>query len=284
MRIRILTGPAATAALLLSTATATEQASGSQPPSKRGAARLICNGDHSTCVHASIQDQPVTIPFTFLVEVKCPREVSLDWELQDDTGQVLDNGVAGPLPFLLARKSATERTIEIRDFLLKPAKSQRGVLHLHPSIYGSGSENVDLPSLAIPLRLDMGTSTVTFAIPASETDFSQAVIDSVESDPAHPVPMRAKVAWRSQTVMRVRPGSAGGAAAEASARYGSGQSPWHIVNYLMVGGIAHVTVLGDGWAGVSYYLCAFDYLVEKTVEHQPGVQHIDFDKTPDFGQ
>lgn len=42
--------------------------------------------------------------------------------------------------------------------------------------------------------------------------------------------------------------------------------------------------LGDGWAGVTYYLTGLNYLLEKTVEHQAGVRKVVFDQHPDFGQ
>jgi len=43
-------------------------------------------------------------------------------------------------------------------------------------------------------------------------------------------------------------------------------------------------ILGDGWAGVSYYLTGLSYLLEKTAEHQADVRRVVFDRQPDFGQ
>ena len=107
---------------------------------------------------------------------------------------------------------------------------------------------------------------------------------SVESDPAHRVPMQAEVAWRSTNLLYVQPAMLGGAAAEAAARADPGQGPWHVVNYSKANGTAHLTTLGDGWAGVTYYLTGLNYLLEKTVEHQAGVRKVVFDQHPDFGQ
>jgi hypothetical protein len=76
----------------------------------------------------------------------------------------------------------------------------------------------------------------------------------------------------------------GGAAAEASARAYPGQGPWHVINYSNVQGNAHLTILGDGWAGVTYYLTGLSYLLERTTQHEAGVRRVVFDRHPDFGQ
>lgn len=75
----------------------------------------------------------------------------------------------------------------------------------------------------------------------------------------------------------------GGAAAEAAARDYPGQGPWHVINYSKAQGTAHLTIFGDGWAGVTYYLSGLNYLLTKTVEREPGARRVVFDKHPDFG-
>lgn len=79
-------------------------------------------------------------------------------------------------------------------------------------------------------------------------------------------------------------GHAWGAAAEAMARAYPGQGSWHVINYRNAQGTAHLTILGDGWAGVTYYLTGLNYLLEKTTQHAAGVRRVVFDRNPDFGQ
>ena len=244
---------------------------------------LICNQGGSVCVEASLQNSAVEIPLFFVVHLKTQGTVTLSWELRDDTGQLLDRDPDGRLAFLIASASATERTLGVRDFYLSPAKSSHGQLALHVTKPGS-SDDQALPDLSIPVRIDLRTTDVIYAVPANHDEFANAINDSVESDPAHRLPMRAKITWRKKTLLHVRPGLAAGAASEAAARDDSGQSLWHVIEYKKDGATAHLTTLGDGWAGVTYYLAGLDYLLEKTAEHQAGVRHVVFDKPPDFGQ
>jgi hypothetical protein len=240
----------------------------------------ICNEGGSVCVNSSLRNSMVEIPFYFAVQVKCPDEVTVAWELRDDSGKVLDQDLEGRLAFLVTRTSSTERTLAVRDFFLLPAKSDHGQLVLHTT--SSGNEQT-LPDLSIPVKIDLRTSDVTYAVPADNEEFSGEVDDKVESDQQrHPI--RSKVIWRTESVLHVRPQMIGGAAAEAVARDNPGQSFWHVIDYRRDGSTVHLTTFGDGWAGVTYYLVALDCLIEKTVEHQPGVGHVVFDQPPKFGQ
>lgn len=254
------------------------------PQDQRGPRRnRVCNEDGTLCVKASIEQSMVQNPFYFEVQVRCPAQIELMWELRDDSGKVLDQDPDGRLAFLVNKPSLSERTLAVRDFALGPAKTNHGKLLLHVTTYSISGENHALPELSIPLRFDLRTTGVTYAVPASD-NFFKAVIDSVESDPAHRVPMRADVDWRTTTLLHAQPAMLGGAAAEAAARAYSGQGQWHVINYSKAQGTAHLTTLGDGWAGVTYYLTGLDYLLEKTVEHQTGVRRVVYDKPPDFGQ
>jgi hypothetical protein len=246
--------------------------------------KTTCNQDGTLCVKTDVEQPVVVNPLYFEVRVRCSQQIKLGWELRDDSGKVLDQDPDGRLAFLVNKVSVSERTLGIRDFALAPAKTSHGNLVLHATTYSIvGGENHLLPELSIPVRLDLRTSDVTYAVPAGD-EFSDAVIASVESDSAHPIPMRAELRWRTTTLLYVRPAMLGGAAAEASARAYPGQGPWHVINYSNAQGNAHLTILGDGWAGVTYYLTGLNYLLEKTTQHEAGVRRVVFDRNPDFGQ
>jgi len=48
---------------------------------------LICNQGGSVCVNSSLRNSVVEIPFYFAVLVKCTDEVTVGWELRDDSGE-----------------------------------------------------------------------------------------------------------------------------------------------------------------------------------------------------
>lgn len=244
----------------------------------------ICNQDGSLCVRSALQNSLVRDPFYFEVQVHGSDPVNLNWQLRDDAGRILDEDARGELAFLVKRSSASERTLGVRDFAVAPAKSSRGKLILHATAYSTGHENRTLPELSIPVRFDRRTVTVTYAVPADKEAFHKAVIDAVEADPSHRVPLVAPVHWQTKSLLYVRPGMLGGAAAEMTARALESQGKWHIIQYRTAGTTAHITRMGGGWAGVTYYLMGLDYLVKETALHQPGVRHVVFDPRPDFGQ
>jgi hypothetical protein len=243
----------------------------------------LCNQNGTLCVKTAVEQSVVQNPFYFEVQVRCPAQIVLAWELRDGSGKILDRDPDGRLAFLVNKPSASERTLAVRDFALGPAKTSRGKLVLRATTYSISGENQAVPELSVPLRLDTRTTNLSYVIPAGD-EFSRAVIDSVESDPAHRAPMHAEVDWRTTTLLFVQPAMLGGAAAEAAARAYPGQGPWHVINYSKAQGTAHLTTIGEGWAGVTYYLTGLQYLLQKTVEHQPGVRRVVYDKPLDFGR
>jgi hypothetical protein len=50
------------------------------------------------------------------------------------------------------------------------------------------------------------------------------------------------------------------------------------VHWQQSGSIAHVTLVGDNWAGVTYYATEVSYLIQESVLHLPGVTKLIFDK------
>ena len=243
--------------------------------------RMICNRDGSICAGAGVGKTVIEIPFYFQVRLRCPDPVVLSWELRDASGTLLDQDPDGSLGFLAGRGSGLERTIGVRDFALGPAKASRGELTLHATAVTKDRRS--LPGLSIPVHLDTRTSLVAYAVPA-DTNFSKAVIDSLDSLPAQGQPIQAEVRWSAKTTLHVRPGMMGGAAAEAAARAYEGQSAWHVIDYRKSHQAAHLTVIGSGWAGVSYYLAGLEYLLKRTVQRQANVRGVVFDTRPDFAK
>lgn len=129
----------------------------------------VCNQDGTLCVNAAVERSVVQNPFYFEVQVRCPMQIVLAWELRDDSGTVLDQDPDGRLVFLLNKSSASERTLAVRDFGLAPAKTSRGKLVLHATTYSISGENHALPELSIPLRLDLRTTNVAYAAPTDES-------------------------------------------------------------------------------------------------------------------
>lgn len=238
----------------------------------------ICNRDRTLCVSPALRQSLIRNPLYFQVQVRSADPIILGWELRDDSGKVLDTDPQGDLAFLVKKLSSSERILAVRDFALTAANSAHGILILH----AIRRNNRTLPGLSIPVRLDRHTTTVTFAVPGG--GFSEAVINTVEADPSHPVPMQAAVDWLSTTLLYIQPSMVGGAAAESTARAYPGQGTWHVVRYRRTGDTVHLTIHGDGWAGVTYYLTGLHYLLEKTALHQPGVRRVVFGRPPDFGQ
>jgi hypothetical protein len=244
----------------------------------------VCNQDRTLCVNAAVEQSVIGNPLYFEVEVRCADRVELGWELRDDSGWTLAQDPDGSLAFVITRKSASDRTLAVRDFGLAPATTSPGKLVLHVTPFSSSGRQQPLPDLSVPVRLDLRTTTVTYAAPADPDAFSRSIAATMDTDPAHPVPMQAEVRWLTKTLLYTPPAMLEGAATEAAALSDSGQGPWHVVNYQREQSTAHITILGEGWAGVSYYLAGLDYLLEKTTLHQPGVRHVVFDQSPDPGQ
>lgn len=244
----------------------------------------ICNQDGTLCVSPALSQSVIQNPIYFEVQVKCADHVDLEWDLRDASSKLLDQDADGGLAFLLSKASPSARTLAVRDFGLAPATSSHGTLVLHATAFSAGGGNHPLPALSIPVQLDLRTTNITYAVPADPDAFSRAVDSAVDSDPAHPVPIQAQIQWRTKTVLYTPPAMRGGAAAEAVARANPGQGPWHVARFQIAKTTAHITTVGDGWAGVSYYLAGLNYLLEKTAEHQPGVRHVVFDTSPEPGQ
>jgi hypothetical protein len=90
-------------------------------------------------------------------------------------------------------------------------------------------------------------------------------------EPKSPLVLRSIVAMRipSEEVMW--------ASAEAVVRENPGQGEWHVVNFYLDRGTAHVDLEGGGWAGVSYYVRAISNLIKKTLLQFPDVKNVRFD-------
>lgn len=238
-----------------------------------------CSQDGSVCVER--QAGPVSIPFTFNANVKCTGDVVLEWRLQDGSGSVLDKDERGDQVVLATPRSGDVHHLKVTDFYLKPATSREGLLIVAPTCLLKGAHEEEMPAVRMPVVLDQRTTAVRYAAPAEGNAFEDALVESAESDPAHPVAMKGPVSWKTEQLLHVKPGFEAGAAAEASARFTPGQSSWHVVGFRQTGATAHLTLTGSGWAGVTHYLTGLHYLLEETVTHQRGIQRLEYDSQPD---
>jgi hypothetical protein len=142
----------------------------------------------------------------------------------------------------------------------------------------SQTDNADLPEMKIPVKLTTDRSWATIMeFPKSEA--SNSVIDDwissqnpSESGPdVQLVPHRVEVMQFDRTAII-------GVTAEAVLQSSPGQGPWTVTQWHRDGSTAHITIHGDGWAGVTYYLTEVTYLIKKSVLKLPGIKQVVFDQ------
>jgi hypothetical protein len=221
----------------------------------------------------------VTNPFKIDVQVNSADEIQVAWEIRDNTGQVLESSSTYDHIEVVTRHSSPKSTLHIRDFIFTPAGSEQGTLTLTPSRYNIQTGKVDLPGIEFPVRLTTAKSLVTTLEPADSNELHSAAISWVEGE-NHPKfnPQLKLIPHRVQ-VMQFGQDATIGITAEAVLRSGHGrQGPWHATRWHQDGSNAHLTIAGDGWAGVTYYLTQVNYLIEKSVLNLPGVKSVVFDR------
>jgi hypothetical protein len=66
-------------------------------PEDQGGPRLnrVGNRGGTRCVKAAAEQSVIQNPLYFELQVKCPDQIELGWELRDDSGKVLDQDPAG---------------------------------------------------------------------------------------------------------------------------------------------------------------------------------------------
>jgi hypothetical protein len=164
--------------------------------------------------------------------------------------------------------------------LWQPAKSGTGTLTPTPSRTNPSSGKTDLPALKIPIHLSTATTLLTVLLTADDASFRSEVAEWVEGEQHEAFLPKSPFVQRTVTVMQVDPSHIVGATAEVAARAWPGQGIWHVVDSRREGDTAHITLLGDGWAGVAYYLAGLHAIISKSVVQIPGIKEVRFDDAP----
>jgi hypothetical protein len=111
----------------------------------------LCNGPGLLCVSSALVRSQLSNPLAFTVIINSTEDIAVTWEVTDSTGLVLESNSADN--FLLPLKSVTpqRKTLHIKDYFIKPAKSDIGMLTLTPTRRDSSGGKTDLPPLKIPV-------------------------------------------------------------------------------------------------------------------------------------
>jgi hypothetical protein len=148
---------------------------------------------------------------------------------------------------------------------------------LTPIRYDPSSGKTDLPELIIPIRLDTGTSLVAILLPVNNDDFNaEAVAQFGEPERRGELSLKTTLVKHTVMVMKVDSSHIIGATAAAAARAWPGQGPWHVIDSRLNGDTANITITGDGWAGVSFYLEELHFIITKSLLDIHGVKRVQF--------
>lgn len=237
----------------------------------------LCAQDRIICVAKSVTNSLVSNPFRIDVQVNSADDIEVAWEIRDSTGQVLELSSTGDYVNQPTQNFATGRTLHVQAFIFTPAKSERGTLTLTPSRYTIQTGGVNLPGVTIPVCLTTAKSTVTILEPANPDELKGAASDWVQGEDHPEFNPKLQLDARQIEIMRLDRTAITGATVEAVLRSWPGQGPWHVTHWRQSGSTAHVTLVGDGWAGVTYYATEVSYLIRQSVLHLPGVTKVIFD-------
>jgi len=237
---------------------------------------MLCADGKVICVAKAVQDSKISTPLHLRAKVAA-KDVQVRWELKDNTGATLISGSTDNDPEALVNETASTRALDVTAYYLDAAKSDRGTLILTPYRTDVSSENMNLPALKVPVRLDTATTTLTFLWPEDVAAYD-AEVDAFADEPkAASFEPKTPLIPKEVTVMKVDESSRMAATAEALLRAMPGQSgPWQVKSLRQERGTVHLQLVSDAWTGVSYYWTSIGYLLEKTLERFPGVKEVEF--------
>jgi hypothetical protein len=238
----------------------------------------LCSKDRIICVPDSVANSVIENPFRIDVQINSTDDIYVTWEIRDNTGQVLEASSTIDYTDEPTKAFTFGRTLHILAFIFATAKTEQGTLSLAPSRYTIQTGGVSLTGVTIPVRLTTAKSTVTILEPANSDELKNAVIDWVEGEHGGEFNPKLKLITRHIEIMRFDKSAIIGATAEAVLRSFPGQGQWHVTHWEQIGSTAHITLVGSGWAGVSYYAASVSYLIEKSVLNLPDVQKLIFDR------
>lgn len=237
----------------------------------------LCSKGKIICVSESVTNSLVNSPFRIDVQVNSADDIEVAWEIRDSTGQVLESSSTGDYVDQPTQNFSLGRVLHIQAFIFTPAKAGRGTLTLTPSRYTIQTGGVNLPGITVPVRLATATSTITILEPKNPDDLKDAASEWVQGEKHPEFDPKLKLVARRIEVMQFAPAAIIGATAEAVLRSWPGQGAWHVVGWRQSGSTAHLTLVGSGWAGVTYYETEISYLIKQSVLNLPGIKKIVFD-------
>jgi hypothetical protein len=240
----------------------------------------LCTRDRIICVSKTVTDSLVSNPFRIDAQVNSADNIDVAWEIRDSTGQVLESSSTSDYVDQLNEDFVPGRTLHIQAFIFTAASSERGTLTLTPKRYTIEGE-VNLPGATIPVRLTTAKSTVRILEPEKPEELKGAASDWAQSEhhELHPeFKPKLKLDAREIEIMRFDRTEILGATVEAVLRSWRGQGPWHVAHWQQSGSTAHVTLMGDNWAGVTYYATEVSYLIQESVLRLPGVTKLIFER------
>jgi hypothetical protein len=240
----------------------------------------LCNGSGLLCVSSSLVHSEISVPLDFTVIINSPDEIYVAWEVADSTGQILESNSTYDFLIPVTSTAPSRKALHIKDYFLKPAKSDTGFLTLTPSRFDTATGKSNLPPLEIPVRLTIATTQLTYLLPKDEGAFISEVAASIDNQSHKNFSAKTPLTLHTVTAMKVNPDQIIGATAEATSLGYPGQGPWHIIDARRDGDTAHLTLAGGGWTGVTYYLTGLNYLLTQSVLRIPGVKHVEFDQPP----
>jgi len=249
-------------------------------PSMSGQARaaspanLLCSEGKIICVAESVERSLIANPLKLDVTVNSSIAIEVNWQIVDSNGKILDSSTPGEYIYDPTASPRSANPLRIQDFIFTPATSAKGTLILNPSRYTVTTGWSDLPGIQIPVRLTTATTMVTVLEPENPAALTSALEEWMDEE-HHRTPDFAptlKLVPHGIAIMRVERNAMVGATAEAVFRSFPGQSPWHARDWSQAGNTAHITIDGDGWAGVSFYMMEVTYRLEKSVLNLPGIK------------
>ena len=253
--------------LALSTSHAQEQTSPAAPPSG------LCNEDKTVCVAASVAHSMITNPLTLDVRLTAPDWELLNWKLTDDAGRVL--GTSAEIEYFHDLRASQPTLVHIHNFILTRATSPTGTLTLTPRTLVA--DYVDLPGLAIPVRLGTATSVVTTIDPESGEAFNQALNRWMDGESVGDFDPKVRLVPHPITIMGIERGAIIEATAEAVLRKYPGQAVWHVEKWRREGTTVYVAVRGETWAGSSGYGQMVCYLITRSLLNLSGIKKVVFE-------
>jgi hypothetical protein len=263
--------------LLLVSFVAIESAAAREIPTFGASSNSLCSKGRIICVSDSVANSLIENPFRVDVQVNSRDDINVAWEIRDNSGQVLESSSTFDYADQPTENFTLGRMLHTVAFIFSTAKQEQGTLILTPSRYTIETGAVSLTGITIPVRLTIEKSTVTILEPADSNELKGAVTEWVEGEHHGEFNPKLQLIPRHIEIMRFDKAAIIGATAEAVLRSFPGQEQWHVMHWKATGSTAHVTLVGSGWAGVTYYLTSVSYLIEKSVLHVPGIQKLVFD-------